>query len=122
MPGSVAIGIAFADASGSAVSTAAAKSVFIIFIARFLSIPSPRCSRRLSIQLGIGEAAALNLGHETERFLQSRQFDANTTNNEAELIAERLTRRLARRWLATHETIAALLQVKEPEAVARSGR
>lgn len=122
MPGSVAIGIAFAEASGSAVSAAAEKSVFIIFIAGFLCIPSQICSRRLSIQLGGGTADALNLGHETEGFRQSRQCDANTTNNEAELIAEPLTRRLAQRWLATRETIAALLQVKEPEAVARSGR
>jgi hypothetical protein len=83
--GSAAIGIALAEASGRVASAAAAKSVFIIFMASFLCIPSPRCARRLSLQLGRGAAAALNLGHETEGFWQRRQFYANEANNYVEI-------------------------------------
>jgi hypothetical protein len=118
--GSAAIGIALAEASGREASAAAAKSVFIIFMAGFLCIPSPRCSRRLSLQLGRGAAAALNLGHETEGFRQSGQCDANAASSYAELIAEFRVLSLAQRWLATHEAIAALLQARELAAIAEA--
>ena len=72
MPGSAAIGIALAEASGRVASAAAAKIVFIIFMAGFLCITSPRCSRRLPIQLGRGTDDALNLSNETVGFLQKR--------------------------------------------------
>lgn len=117
MPGSAAIGIAFAEASGRAVNAAAATNVFIIFMAGFLCIPSPRCLRRLSLQLGRGEGATLNLSHETEGFRQRRQCDANAANNYAELIAEFRVLSLAQRRLSTHEAIAALLQAEEPQAI-----
>ncbi|MCJ2116532.1 hypothetical protein MKK65_08050 [Methylobacterium sp. J-001] len=90
MPGSAAIGIAFAEASGRVVSAAAAKIVFIIFMAGFLSTPSPRCSWRLSLQLGRRAAAALNLGHETVGFLQRGKFDADEANDDVELSSQEL--------------------------------